>query len=85
MTHSSPPNTHLDLPRELDLIRDVEVDLEVEQVTHALVVERVQAFNHQDLCNQGVQVGVSREALESIFEAACFFQQFVLHAFQLSM
>ena len=39
----------LDLPRELDLVRDVEVDLEVEQVAHALVVEGVQALDDEDL------------------------------------
>merc|ERR1719313_1413660 len=38
----------LDLPRELDLVRDVEVDLEVEQLLHALVKERVQTLDDQD-------------------------------------
>ena len=39
----------LDLPCKLDLVTDVEVDPEVVQVTHALVIEGVQALDHQDL------------------------------------
>lgn len=39
----------LDLPCELDLVADVQVDLEVNQVTHTLVVEGVETLNHQDL------------------------------------
>merc|ERR1719258_752851 len=39
----------LDLPSVLDRVRDVEVDLEVKELLHALVEERVQAFNDQDL------------------------------------
>jgi hypothetical protein len=42
----------LDLPCELDLVRDVQVDLEVNQVAHTLVVEGVQALNHKDLQNK---------------------------------
>jgi hypothetical protein len=54
-THTplNPPSqtalAHLDLPGELDLVGDVQVDLEVAQVTHALVVEGVQALNDQNL------------------------------------
>mmetsp|Transcript_5430 Transcript_5430/g.18886 ORF Transcript_5430/g.18886 Transcript_5430/m.18886 type:complete len:398 (-) Transcript_5430:65-1258(-) len=39
----------LDLPRELDVVGDVEVDLEVVHVAHALVVEGVQALHDEDL------------------------------------
>lgn len=42
----------LDLPCELDLVRDIQVDLEVNQVAHTLVVEGVQALNHKDLQNK---------------------------------
>ena len=35
----------LDLPRELDLVRDVEVDREVQQVAHALVDEGVEPLD----------------------------------------
>lgn len=38
----------LDLPRELDLVRDVEVDGEVKEVAHALVHERVQPLDDDD-------------------------------------
>jgi hypothetical protein len=40
----------LDLPRELHLVGDVQVDLEVQQVAHALVVERVQALDDLRKC-----------------------------------
>ncbi len=36
----------LDLPRKLDLVADVQVDLEVDQLAHALVVEGVQALRN---------------------------------------
>ena len=38
----------LDLPRELDLVRDVKVDGEVQQVAHALVHEGVEPFDDND-------------------------------------
>lgn len=38
----------LDLPRELDLVGDVQVDREVEQVAHALVDEGVEALDDDD-------------------------------------
>lgn len=38
----------LDLPRELDLVRDVKVDGEVQQVAHALVDEGVEALDDHD-------------------------------------
>jgi hypothetical protein len=39
-------SAHLDLPRKLDLVGDVQVDLEVEQRAHALVSEGVQALQN---------------------------------------
>merc|ERR1740130_1272413 len=39
----------LDLPGELDLIRDVEVDREVHEIAHARVVERVEALDDHDV------------------------------------
>mmetsp|Transcript_4334 Transcript_4334/g.9805 ORF Transcript_4334/g.9805 Transcript_4334/m.9805 type:complete len:407 (+) Transcript_4334:94-1314(+) len=39
----------LDLPRELDLVGDVEVDGEVAEVAHALVHERVKSLDDEDL------------------------------------
>ncbi len=39
----------LDLPCELDLVTDVQVDAEVVQLAHALVVEGVEALQHHDL------------------------------------
>lgn len=51
----------LDLPRKLDIVRDVQVDLEVEQVTHALIVKGVQALDDQNLrrvCAPMLLVGV---------------------------
>ena len=39
----------LDLPRKLDLVADVQVDLEVAEVSHPVVEEGVQALDHQDL------------------------------------
>ena len=47
--HSCSDAVHLQLPGELDVVADVQVDLEVQQVPHALVVEGVQALDHQDL------------------------------------
>jgi len=47
----------LDLPRKLDLIADVEVDLEVDQVAHALIEEGVEALDHQDLGVGGLGLG----------------------------
>lgn len=38
----------LDLPRELDLVRDVQVDGEVQQVAHALVHEGVEPLDDDD-------------------------------------
>lgn len=40
----------LDLPRELDVIADVEVDGEVEQLPHAWVVHGVETLNDDDAC-----------------------------------
>ena len=45
----------LDLPGELDLVADVQVDLEVQQVGHALVVEGVQPLQHHDLQHSAAQ------------------------------
>ena len=39
----------LDLPRELDVVGDVEVDLEVEHVANALVREGVEALEDEDV------------------------------------
>mmetsp|Transcript_6980 Transcript_6980/g.42763 ORF Transcript_6980/g.42763 Transcript_6980/m.42763 type:complete len:249 (-) Transcript_6980:434-1180(-) len=45
----------LDLPGKLNIIRDVEVDLEVQQVTHTLVKEWVEPLNDQDVrCFDGL-------------------------------
>jgi hypothetical protein len=43
----------LDLPRKLDLVGDVEVDLEVDQLADALVEEGVEALDDQDLGGEG--------------------------------
>ena len=43
----------LDLPGELDLVGDVQVDLEVQQLGDLRVVEGVQALSHQDLRKGG--------------------------------
>ena len=43
------PASHLDLPCKLDVIRDVKVDLEVNQVGNTLVNKGVEALNDQDL------------------------------------
>ena len=46
-----PPLLHvsLDLPGKLDLVRDVEVDLDVHQISDSLVVERVETLSHKYL------------------------------------
>ena len=36
----------LDLPGELDLVADVQVQLEVKQLAHALIIERVQTLQN---------------------------------------
>ena len=59
-----PPLSHvaLQLPGELDVVRDVQVDLEVQQIAHTLVVEGMEALNDQDLQAGGQELGgVSRQ------------------------
>ena len=52
----------LQLPGKLDIVRDVQVDLEVQQVAHALVVEGVEALNDEDLQARDQELGgVSRQ------------------------
>lgn len=50
----------LDLPRELDLVRDIQVDGEVQQVAHAVVDERVEALDNDDRGGLDLLGGVQR-------------------------
>ena len=57
----------LDLPRELHLVADVQVDLEVAEVCHPVIVEGVQALDHQDL-QTVVESGPQQDSLRFISE-----------------
>jgi hypothetical protein len=43
----------LNLPGEFNLIGDVQVDAEIDQVIHAIIIEWVKSFNDQDLWSLG--------------------------------
>jgi hypothetical protein len=39
----------LDLPGELSLIRDIQIDTEINEIVDTVIVERVETFNDEDL------------------------------------
>ena len=50
----------LNLPGELNLVRDVEVDREIHELAHTLVVERVKALDDHDVGRLDLLRGVKR-------------------------